>query len=173
MEDDEFDEMSTECEEEPWSDEEDEEGDEEGSIEFIRGNLFSNDDHGTALAHCVSSDLVMGKGIAVEFKRRFGRVDELREQEHGVGAAPYLRLPGGRFVFYMVTKEKYNHKPTYATIRQSLRSVGVTMDLLSIKSVAIPKIGCGLDRKEWSEVEKIVREEWVEKHGLNVVVYSL
>lgn len=43
------------------------------------GNLFSVSDN-VSLAHCVSVDLCMGKGIAVEFKKRFGRVDELKKQ---------------------------------------------------------------------------------------------
>ena len=33
-----------------------------------------------SLAHCVSADMRMGKGIAVEFKKRYGHVEELKEQ---------------------------------------------------------------------------------------------
>ena len=33
-----------------------------------------------SLAHCVSEDLHMGKGIATVFKREFGGVEELRAQ---------------------------------------------------------------------------------------------
>jgi len=43
----------------------------------VYGNLF---DSNVSLAHCVSEDLRMGMGIAAEFKRRFGRVDELKAQ---------------------------------------------------------------------------------------------
>ena len=46
---------------------------------MVRGDLFSCP--GTAsLAHCVSADMRMGKGIAVEFKKRYGHVEELKEQ---------------------------------------------------------------------------------------------
>ena len=45
----------------------------------VRGDLFSVSPS-TSLAHCVSVDLVMSKGIAVEFRDRFGRVDELKSQ---------------------------------------------------------------------------------------------
>ena len=40
------------------------------------GDLFQVPNN-VSLAHCVSTDMEMGKGIAVEFKDRFGRVDEL------------------------------------------------------------------------------------------------
>ena len=44
-----------------------------------RGDLFSVSSS-TSLAHCVSVDLVMSKGIATEFRDRFGRVNELKSQ---------------------------------------------------------------------------------------------
>jgi len=47
------------------------------SFTEVRGNLFNSSD---SLVHCVSRDLHMGKGIATEFKKQFGSVDELREQ---------------------------------------------------------------------------------------------
>ena len=47
------------------------------SLTEVRGNLFTSSD---SLVHCVSRDLHMGKGIATEFKKKFGGVDELRQQ---------------------------------------------------------------------------------------------
>ncbi|KAG5877222.1 hypothetical protein JTB14_036430 [Gonioctena quinquepunctata] len=46
---------------------------------IARGDLFSVPRH-FALAHCVSSDFKMSKGIALTFKQRFGRVDILLRQ---------------------------------------------------------------------------------------------
>ena len=43
------------------------------------GDLFSSPDT-DSLAHCVSQDLGMGKGIAVLFKKTFGGVEELKSQ---------------------------------------------------------------------------------------------
>lgn len=44
----------------------------------VKGDLFTKSGAEDALAHCVSKDLNMGKGIATEFKRRFGKVAELK-----------------------------------------------------------------------------------------------
>ena len=30
--------------------------------------------------HCISADVKMGKGIAVLFKKKFGKVDEIKKQ---------------------------------------------------------------------------------------------
>ncbi|KAG5887463.1 hypothetical protein JTB14_017319 [Gonioctena quinquepunctata] len=46
---------------------------------IARGDLVSAPRH-FALAHCVSSDFKMSKGIALTFKQRFGRVDILLRQ---------------------------------------------------------------------------------------------
>ena len=43
------------------------------------GNLFSCP-ASESLAHCISADVRMGKGIAVSFKTKFGGVDELKSQ---------------------------------------------------------------------------------------------
>ena len=43
------------------------------------GDLFSCDDS-ESLAHCISEDVRMGKGIAVLFKKKFGDVQVLINQ---------------------------------------------------------------------------------------------
>lgn len=48
-------------------------------LKEIKGDLFSCP-ASTSLAHCVSEDLRMGKGIATLFKTKFGRVSELKAQ---------------------------------------------------------------------------------------------
>lgn len=50
-----------------------------GNVEQVVGDLFSCPDH-YSLAHCISSDIKMGKGIAVLFKDKFGGVKELWNQ---------------------------------------------------------------------------------------------
>lgn len=49
------------------------------SFTEVKGDLFSCPES-SSLAHCVSADLAMGKGVAVLFKRKFGGVAELKAQ---------------------------------------------------------------------------------------------
>ena len=53
-------------------------------LEEVIGDLFSAPPN-VSLAHCVSADLAMRKGIAKTFKQAFGRVSELKGQKAGVG----------------------------------------------------------------------------------------
>ena len=44
-----------------------------------KGDLFYCSES-ESLAHCISADVAMGKGIAVIFKKKFGGVRELKNQ---------------------------------------------------------------------------------------------
>jgi len=56
-----------------------------------KGDIFETD-QSMALAHCVSSDLKMAKGIALEFRRRFGGLNQLSRLPRSVSNELSLRL---------------------------------------------------------------------------------
>lgn len=59
-------------------------------VSYKTGDLFSCQDN-ECLAHCVSSDIHKGKGIATKFKELFGRVDELKRQNQQEGGCAVHR----------------------------------------------------------------------------------
>lgn len=133
----------------------------------IRGNLFDCPES-SSLAHCVSSDLAMGRGIAVEFKDRFGKVEELINQNKKVGQVAVLGpLENGRFVYYLVTKERYWQKPTYETLLSSLECMKTHAIENHIKLISMPKIGCGLDRLIWNQVKQCLKKVF---DGTDIVI---
>jgi hypothetical protein len=132
-------------------------------------DLFSLDyQEEYSLCHCVSGDLAMGKGIAVLFRDKFGRVDDLRKQNPAVGGA--CSLPSGKMrIYYLITKPKYWNKPTYDSMRASLLALKVDMTQRGYKRIAMPKIGCGLDGLDWSVVKGIIADVFAES-GIDVLV---
>lgn len=128
-----------------------------------KGDLFAIDDN---YCHCVSQDFEMGKGIAVLFRDKFGQIDALKAQKPAVGGCAYItRMPPGasvrgltvtRYVFYLVTKEKYWQKPTLKTLAASLTRMKDLCINLKITTLAMPRIGCGLDRLNWDNVKHVV-----------------
>ena len=123
-------------------------------IQVIQGDLFSAPGH-FSLAHCVSRDLQMGKGIATLFKQHFGGVPELRSQNRGIGQAAYL-ISGGKHIFYLITKEKYFQRPDYESLKSALEDMEKICRQSNITFIAMPKIGCGLDRLSWDVVRQII-----------------
>lgn len=114
------------------------------------------------LAHCISADYALGAGIAVEFNKRF----DMRRKLHA--NAPdyweYMKLYNLQGecilierVLNLVTKEKYFHKPTYKSMKQALNMMKLVCTANHINKVAMPIIGCGLDRLQWDKVSEIIK----------------
>lgn len=104
-----------------------------------------------SLCHCVSKDLEMGMGIAVDFKKLFGGLQDLHRQQPEVGGVLVLQKKG-RFVYYLVTKNKAGGKPSIQTLEASLCAMKEQMAKDGVRKLAMPKIGCGLDRLSWGTV---------------------
>lgn len=124
------------------------------------GNLFSVDDS-YSLAHCISSDFVLGKGIALEFNRLFNSKNYLNSSKldlKGLYPNCVRQKVIGRNVYHLVTKNKYYMKPTYETLKESLLKMKEIIIENNEKKIAMPKIGCGLDQLEWVKVREIICE---------------
>jgi O-acetyl-ADP-ribose deacetylase (regulator of RNase III) len=138
-------------------------------LHYHDGDLFKT--HVKALAHCVSQDFNMGKGIAKSFKERFGRQDELIESKPKIGGVVGFEA-FDIFIFYLVTKDKYYNKPALNSLNDSLVNLCKMMKHINKTEVAMPRIGCGLDGLNWKDVEKCILNSLVAQ-GIDVYVYSL
>uniref|UniRef100_A0A3B3I246 O-acyl-ADP-ribose deacylase 1 n=1 Tax=Oryzias latipes TaxID=8090 RepID=A0A3B3I246_ORYLA len=139
-------------------------------LAYVSGDLFSCPAE-EALAHCISEDCRMGAGIAVTFKKRFGGVPELKEQKKGSGQCAVLRK-NGRFIYYLITKKRFNQKPTYDCLRRSLEDMKSHCVTNGVTRISMPRIGCGLDRLRWPKVSEIL-EEVFNHTNVSITIYSL
>ena len=121
-------------------------------------DLFTVDKSYT-LAHCVSGDFALGAGIAKEFAVR-GVKEQLKATYTcvEVGDALLTETTGWRNEISLVTKRKYFEKPTIEALKQALVSLKDSCEMLSIDKIAMPRIGCGLDKLDWEEVSKLIKE---------------
>lgn len=126
-----------------------------------KGNLFELDNEKYAYAHCISLDCEMGKGIAVDFNKRF---KGMRKFLINIIKADDLNFPktipcfknGKLLVFNLITKKSYWGKPTYDTISKCIEQMAEQCQRHQIRYLAMPKIGCGLDRLQWAKVREII-----------------
>ena len=133
----------------------------------INGDLFSSN---TNLAHCVSSDFVMGAGIAKSFKEKYGSVQKLKMQNKDVGECAFLEHDNKK-IYYLVTKRNFYDKPTYNSMKQSLVSMKKLIKEHQVQEIAIPLIGCGLDRLNWNKVKQIILDVFCNTN-LKIFVYK-
>ena len=135
-----------------------------------RGSLFSAPKH-HSLAHCISRDAKMGRGIAVQFRKRFGGRGEILELDVGVGGVAVLRR-GDRYIYNLVTKERANGKPTYENIRRSLTAMKEHALQHNVVNISMPRIACGLDEMQWGRVKELL-EFVFNKTNIALTVYHL
>lgn len=128
-------------------------------------DLFSVDES-YYLAHCISADFALGKGIAVEFDRRFNMRQKLFDKfPEGFDAYLHQYNISGECILIdrvlnLVTKVHYWEKPTYESLYQSLTMAREVCIHNNITKLAMPKIGCGLDRLLWSRVKNIIIDKF-------------
>ncbi|CAF0738797.1 unnamed protein product [Brachionus calyciflorus] len=138
-------------------------------FELIKGDLFSvNSD--VSLAHCVSEDFKMSKGIATEFKKRFGNVDELLKQGAKTGGCAYIKHEN-RYVFYLITKKLFYFKPYYSALDKALKELCKLCLRLNVSKLAMPMVGTGLDQLEWSLVSRIIDDAFF-KSNIQLFIYK-
>lgn len=126
---------------------------------------------GYYLAHCISADFALGAGIAKAFdsvyNMKFKLFRNYPDYEYHCGDALLVDN-----VFNLVTKNKCWHKPTYESLRESLEMMRDIMELDDVTKLAMPWIGCGLDRLQRDQVYDIICEVF-ENTDVEIVICEI
>jgi len=103
------------------------------------------------ITHCVSADFKMSAGFARKLLKS-GRmvntrqIQYLRTRQHQVG---FVAIDHQSRVIHMVTKEKFNHKPSdFKGMIRVLSNLNLLLQKQDIKQISMPAMGCGLDSTE-------------------------
>jgi hypothetical protein len=140
------------------------------TITIEKKDLFTMP-HGYYFAHCISADFSLGAGIAKVFDEtynmRFKLFRNYDSYEYSGGDALLVDN-----VFNLVTKQKHWNKPTYESLRNSLEDMREQLDFLCATKLAMPWIGCGLDRLDKYVVYNIIYEVF-EDMDIEIVICEL
>lgn len=140
------------------------------SYREIYADLFSVD-NSYALVHCISSDFALGAGIAKEFAKRGVKDILIKNNERKWDNKGYCLVVATKnhIVANLVTKENCYDKPTYDSLKESLIELRDWAIDHKVYKLAMPQIGCGLDRLEWPKVSAIIKEVF-EDSGIAILV---
>lgn len=139
------------------------------NIQFKTGDIFDTPES-EPIAHCINADCSLGAGIAKQIRERYG-VFKIKQQRKQPGQCAVTR-EGDRIVFHLVTKFWCTDLPSYSTLTESLIEMREWCVENGVKSVSVPRLGCGLDKLEFKEVVKILGEVF-EGTEIRITVYSL
>lgn len=113
---------------------------------------------GYFIAHCISGDFTLGAGVAKQIDEAFNMKNMLRMIWGKYDTTDgYWCAPCGN-VLNLITKRRYYQKPTLDSLREALEDMRKLVDEEGIKKIAMPKIGCGLDRLNWDDVSPMIQE---------------
>lgn len=126
------------------------------------------------IVHCISADFKLGAGIAKRIADMFYMKEYLLKEypdylnewsaHNNVDKADCLMINVDTEegyvlqLFNLVTKTRYYDKPTYGSITKALQCLKEQCTANNIKRIAMPQIGCGLDKLEWTKVSKIIKD---------------
>jgi O-acetyl-ADP-ribose deacetylase (regulator of RNase III) len=147
-------------------------------LEELRGNLLRAD--AEALVNAVNTEGVMGKGIALQFKRAFpdnfeayataARKGDIQPGKMFVHAT--ARPTNPRFIINFPTKRQWRSRSRMEDIEAGLTSLVAEIQRLGVRSVAIPALGCGLGGLRWGDVRPRIEAALAELPDVKVLVFA-
>ena len=147
-------------------------------IEFKTGDILSEE--ADALVNTVNCVGIMGRGIALQFKRAFPE----NFRAYAARCKRNEMQPGRMFVFetgqvlpprYIVnfpTKRHWRGKSRMEDIEAGLRSLADEIRSRGIRSIAVPPLGSGLGGLHWPEVRIRLEAALGELDDVRIVVFE-
>lgn len=146
-------------------------------INPMRGDLLRSS--ADALVNAVNCRGVMGRGLALQFRRAYPdnytayrvacRSGDVRPGRMFV----YERRPvnGPRFIVNFPTKDHWGDPSRMSYITDGLIALVGEIERLGIRSIALPAIGCGLGGLPWDEVRPEIEVALRDIPGTRVDLY--
>lgn len=147
-------------------------------IEYTTGDILKND--AEALVNTVNCVGVMGRGIALQFKRAF----PANFKAYAAACKREEVVPGKMFVFdtgaltpprYIInfpTKRHWRGKSRMEDIDAGLSALSAEITARGIRSIAVPPLGSGLGGLDWPDVRARIEAALGDLDDVRVVVFE-
>ncbi len=129
-------------------------------IELKSGDIF--EDGAEALVNTVNCVGVMGRGIALQFKKRypenFARYEKACRKKEVQPGRMFVYETGNvmnpKYIINFPTKRHWRNASCLADIESGLVDLVRTIRERDISSIAVPPLGCGLGGLDWNQVRE-------------------
>lgn len=145
-------------------------------IREMEGDLLGADVD--ALVNAVNTVGVMGKGLALQFKRAFPANFEAYRRACAAGEVRLGRmlvaatgLSSPRLIVNFPTKGHWRSPSRLEDVASGLEDLVRTVEREGIGSIAVPPLGCGLGGLRWEEVRPLVVAAFAPLPGVEVRLY--
>lgn len=147
-------------------------------IHFLTGDILESD--AEALVNTVNTMGIMGKGVALQFRRAFpsnfkAYVEACKNDKVTIGKMFVVRdqnfTSGKKIIINFPTKSNWRKPSEYAYIEMGLQDLRKVIEEEHIKSLAIPPLGAGNGGLDWQKV-KVLIQKYLTDIPAHVVVYE-
>lgn len=147
-------------------------------IRYTTGNIL--DAEVEALVNTVNCVGIMGRGIALQFKKAFPENFKAYQQACEQGDVQ----PGRMFVFdtgeltmprYIInfpTKRHWKGKSRIEDIQAGLGNLARFVNSAGIRSIAIPPLGSGLGGLDWNQVKPLIANAFGSMESVETIVFE-
>lgn len=148
-------------------------------IKYLTGNLF--DSQAEALVNTVNTVGVMGKGIALQFKKLFPNnyklyKDICDKKDFKIGQLIVARdqnvITGEKIIINFPTKKHWKSPSEYEYIEKGIDELIEVIEKQKIKSIAIPPLGSGNGGLQWFKVKDIINDKLSNIENCEIFVYE-
>lgn len=141
-------------------------------FEYIEGNIF--DSPAQVIVNTVNTVGVMGKGIALEFKKRYPDMfvayrSACEKHQLTTGKLMLWRAPD-HWILMFPTKQNWRNPSKLEYIEQGLLKFVNTYSERNISSIAFPKLGCGNGELDWNIVKPLM-EKYLKPLPIDIYIY--
>ena len=146
-------------------------------IEAWSGNLLQTD--AEALVNAVNCVGVMGRGIALQFRKAYPENYYAYRKACKTGEILPRRMftfPTGlavspKYIINFPTKRHWKDASRIEDIYAGLCALTSEIDRLGIQSIAVPPLGCGNGGLNWADVEPLIRRAFSKMPDLHVQLF--
>ena len=141
-------------------------------IRYIEGDIFNSP--AQVLVNTVNTVGVMGKGIALEFKKRypdmFQTYKEICDKRKLKTGSLVLCYEPDHWILLFPTKEHWRNPSRLDYIEAGLSKFSRTYAEKGITSIAFPRLGCGNGELNWADVQPVM-ERYLRDLPIDIYIY--
>ena len=141
-------------------------------LKYVRGDIFNSP--AQVLVNTVNTVGVMGKGIALSFKKKYPEMFTIYRKacdKHQLVIGKLMLWYGpDHWILNFPTKEHWRNPSKMEYIEKGLMAFQRKYADYNITSIAFPKLGCGNGELDWEQVKPLM-EKYLKELPIDIYIY--
>ena len=142
-------------------------------IEYLNMSIF--DSPAECLVNLINCEGAMGKGLALEFKKRYPTMflqyqRDCMQKKMGIGMLS-LYTTSDIKILNFPTKEYWRYPSRLIHIEYGLRTFNESYEFFGLRSISFPKLGCGLGGLDWKTQVQPLMVDFLSNLSIDVYIH--